>query len=115
MRRTARDTTGSLRNWCRSTPQSRWTEEALYSGGNMYLLAHDAQQAIYHYDLLVQHFPNSTYAPSAHWRTAWMNYRLRKYSEAARLMDEQVVRYGAGTEASSALYWRGRIYEGRGA
>ena len=40
-----------------------------------------------------------------------MNYRLRKYDEAARLMDEQVVRYGAGTEAPSALYWRGRIYE----
>ena len=92
-------------------PQSRWTEEALYSGGNMYLLAHDPTQAIYHYDLLVQHFPNSIYAPSAHWRVAWMNYRLRKYADAARLMDEQVTRYGAGIEASSALYWRGRIYE----
>lgn len=92
-------------------PQSRWTEEALYSGGNMYLLTHDATQAIYHYNLLVQHFPNSIYAPSSHWRAAWMNYRLRRYDEAARLMDEQVVRYGAGIEAPSALYWRGRIFE----
>ena len=92
-------------------PQSRWLEEALYSGGNMYLLTHDMPQAIYHYQLLVERFPNSIYAPSAHWRDAWMNYRLRHYSEAALLMDEQVVRYGAGVEASSALYWRGRIYE----
>ncbi len=92
-------------------PQSRWLEEALYSGGNMYLLTHDMPQAIYHYNLLVQRFPASLYAPSAHWRDAWMNYRLRHYDEAARLMDEQVVRYGAGIEASSALYWRGRIYE----
>jgi soluble lytic murein transglycosylase len=92
-------------------PTSRWLEEALYSGGNMYLLKHDSQQAIYHYELLVQLFPKSTYAPSAHWRTAWMNYRLRNYAQAARLMDEQVVRYGAGIEAPSALYWRGRIYE----
>ena len=30
-------------------PTSRWLEEALYSGGNMYLLKHDAKQAIYHY------------------------------------------------------------------
>ena len=30
-------------------PKSRWLEEALYSGGNMYLLKHDAKQAIYHY------------------------------------------------------------------
>ncbi len=92
-------------------PQSRWLEEALYSGGNMYLLTHDSEQAIYHYKLLVERFPNSIYAPSAHWRVAWMDYRLRRYEDAARLMDEQVIRYGAGTEASSALYWRGRIYE----
>ena len=92
-------------------PQSRWLEEALYSGGNMYLLTHDMPQAIYHYQQLVERFPNSIYAPSAHWRDAWMNYRLRKYPEAARLMDEQIVRYGAGVEASSALYWRGRIFE----
>jgi soluble lytic murein transglycosylase len=92
-------------------PSSRWLEEALYSGGNIYLLKHDAGQAIYHYTTLVTLFPNSTYAPSAHWRAAWMNYRTRKYSEAARLMDEQVQRYAAGIEAPSALYWRGRIFE----
>ena len=92
-------------------PHSRWLEEALYSGGNMYLLTHDSTQAVYHYKLLVERFPNSIYAPSSHWRVAWMDYRLKNYAEAARMMEEQVTRYGAGTEASSALYWRGRIYE----
>lgn len=92
-------------------PTSRWLEEALYSGGNMYLLKHDFEQAIHHYSLLVQMFPRSTYAPSAHWRAAWMNYRLRRYGEAARLMDEQIVRYGGGIEAPTALYWRARIFE----
>jgi soluble lytic murein transglycosylase len=92
-------------------PASRWLEEALYSGGNMYLLKHDAAQAIVQYSTLVRLFPNSTYAPSAHWRAAWMNYRIRNYSEAARLMDEQIVRYPGGLEIPAALYWRGRIYE----
>jgi soluble lytic murein transglycosylase len=92
-------------------PASRWLEEALYSGGNMYLLKHDAAQAIVHYSTLVRLFPNSTYAPSAHWRAAWMNYRTRNYAEAARLMDEQIVRYPGGLEIPPALYWRGRIYE----
>jgi soluble lytic murein transglycosylase len=92
-------------------PTSRWLEEALYSGGNMYLLKHDAQQATYHYSLLVKMFPNSTYAASAHWRTAWMNYRLHNYAEAARLMDEQIQGYSAGIEVPGALYWRARIYE----
>ena len=92
-------------------PHSRWLEEALYSGGNMYLLKHDAKQAIYHYTMLVKMFPQSTYAPSAHWRAAWLYYRTRDYAEAARLMDEQIERYAGGMEIPDALYWRGRIYE----
>jgi soluble lytic murein transglycosylase len=92
-------------------PTSRWLEEALYSGGNMYLLKHDAGQAIYHYSTLVKLFPNSTYAPSSHWRAAWLNYRTRNYPEAARLMDEQIARYAGGSEIPDAIYWRGRIYE----
>ena len=92
-------------------PTSRWLEEALYSGGNMYLLKHDSKQATYHYTMLVEMFPNSVYAPSAHWRAAWMNYRLRNYPEAARLMDEQIQRYSGGIEAPSAIYWRARMYE----
>ncbi len=92
-------------------PQSRWLEEALYSGGNMYLLKHDMAKATEDYLLLVSHFPSSTYAPSAHWRAAWMSYRMRKYADAARLMDEQIERYTAGVEVPSALYWRGRLLE----
>jgi len=92
-------------------PQSRWLEEALYSGGNMYLIKRDAGHAIEYYGELFHRFPNSTYAPSSHWRTAWLNYRTRNYPEAARLMEEQIAKYPASAEAPSALYWRGRMYE----
>jgi soluble lytic murein transglycosylase len=40
-----------------------------------------------------------------------MNYRIRNFGEAARLMDEQILRYSSGIEAPTALYWRGRIFE----
>jgi len=112
--RTENDATGHdaiITQMVKRFPSSRWLEEALYSGGNMYLLKHDAKQAIYHYTTLVTLFPRSTYAPSAHWRAAWLNYRTRNYSEAARLMDEQIVQYAGGIEEPGALYWRGRIYE----
>jgi soluble lytic murein transglycosylase len=92
-------------------PQSRWLEEALYSGGNMYLIRRDAPRAIADYTALVEHFPHSIYAPSAHWRTAWLNYRTRNYPEAAKLMDEQITNYPGGEEIPGALYWRGRMYE----
>jgi soluble lytic murein transglycosylase len=92
-------------------PQSRWLEEALYSGGNMYLIKQDSANAAAQYLSLVQHFPRSTYAPSAHWHAAWLNYRMRHYPEAARLFDEQITNYPAGNEIPGALYWRGRLYE----
>ena len=92
-------------------PNSRWLEEALYSGGNMYLIKRDAPRAIADYSQLVQRFPRSVYAPSAHWRTAWLNYRLRHNADAARMFDEQITSYPGGQEIPGALYWRGRLYE----
>ncbi len=92
-------------------PHSRWLEEALYSGGNMYLVKREQAHAIEQYTQLVERFPHSVYAPSAHWHAAWLNYRMRRYPEAARLMDEQIMNYPAGVEIPGALYWRGRMYE----
>ena len=92
-------------------PTSRWLEEALYSGGNMYLLKKNPTQAIAQFEDLTVRFPHSTYAPSAHWHAAWLSYRLRNYPDAARLMDEQIVNYPAGVEIPGALYWRARLYE----
>jgi soluble lytic murein transglycosylase len=92
-------------------PHSRWLEEALYSGGNMYLIRQDDAKAIDQYLALVEHFPNSMYAPNAHWRAAWLCYRQRRYPDAARLMDEQIMTYPAGNQVPGALYWRARLYE----
>ncbi len=92
-------------------PNSRWLEEALYSGGNMYLLKRDPTHAIAEYTALVNHFPHSMYAPSAHWRAAWLSYRLRHMPDAAKMFDEQITTYPGGTEIPGALYWRGRLYE----
>lgn len=92
-------------------PNSRWLEEALYSSGNMYLVKRDPAHAITNYMELVTRFPHSVYAPSAHWRSAWLNYRLRKNADAARMFDEQITLYPGGQEIPGALYWRGRLYE----
>ena len=92
-------------------PSSRWLEEALYSGGNMYLIKRDSVHAIAEYSDLVSRFPRSVYAPSAHWRAAWLNYRLRHNADAARMFDEQISQYPGGQEIPGALYWRGRLYE----
>lgn len=102
-------------------PASPWLAEALYTSGKMYLLRKDYPHAIEFYGELAKRFPVvckgrptipcSDYAPSSHWRAAWLNYRIGQYSEAARLFDEQIAVYPGGKEIPGALYWRGRIYQ----
>ncbi len=91
-------------------PTSQWLSEALFSSGNMYLLRKDFPQAIAYYTELARRFPHSEHASPAHWRAAWLNYRLRNFSEAARLMDEQLAQFGGDKDTPAALYWRGRLY-----
>jgi soluble lytic murein transglycosylase len=91
-------------------PSSNWLSEALYSSGNMYLLRKDFPTAIQYYTEQARRFPRSEHASAAHWRAAWLNYRIRNYSEASRLMDEQLALFPGGKEVPAALYWRGRLY-----
>ncbi len=102
-------------------PASPWLAEALYSSGNMYMLRKDYPQAVTYYLELARRFPSichkgetgscSNYAPSAHWRAAWLTYRQGNYSQAAILFDEQIANYPGGKEIPAALYWRGRVYQ----
>ncbi len=92
-------------------PSSPWLAEALYTSGNMYLLRKDYSHAIPYYAELAARFPQNRYAPSSHWKAAWLNYQIGNYSEAARLFDEQLTLFPGGKEISGALYWRGRLYE----
>ena len=91
-------------------PESPWLAEALYSSANMYLLRKDYPQAITYYSDLATRFPKHRYAPSSHWKAAWLNYRLGNYSQAAVLFDQQIALYAGGKEIPAALYWRGRLY-----
>ena len=57
-------------------PTSRWTAEALFSAGNMALVANDMPTAIQYYGDLAKRFPDSAMASTSHWHAAWLNYRL---------------------------------------
>ena len=77
-------------------PDSPWLAEALYTSANMYLLRKDYPQAILYYSELATRFPTHRYAPSSHWKAAWLNYRLGNYSAAAVLFDKQIALYCRG-------------------
>ena len=92
-------------------PQSPWLAEALFSSGNMYMLRKDYPRAVDYYGYLAAHFPGYKNSSPAHWRAAWLTYRLGQYDDAARMFGEQIRNYPGTPEAVSALYWRGRLYE----
>lgn len=92
-------------------PQSQWLAEALFSSGNMYLLKRDYPRAVQYYKYLADHFPDGKNAPAAHWRSGWLTYRQRLYSDAANLFEEQIRLYPSASETVAALYWRARLYE----
>ena len=95
-------------------PQSSWLPQALLSSGNMYLLKRDYDKASRAYAEVYERDRNSRFSPYAHWKAAWLNYRLGKKDEAKRLFEEQLALYPNSTEASAALYWRGRVAESEG-
>jgi soluble lytic murein transglycosylase len=109
-----RDDSGALQTLVTQMEQrfqdSPWLAEALYTSANMYLLRKDYPQAIVYYTELATRFPTHRYAPSSHWKAAWLNYRLGNYSAAALLFDKQIALYAGGKEIPAALYWRGRLY-----
>lgn len=92
-------------------PTDRWTGEALFSAGNMALVANDLPSAIQYYGDLAQRFPNSPMASTSHWHAAWLNYRLGDKKTAAQLFDEQIERYPDDAHVAAAIYWRGVIYQ----
>jgi soluble lytic murein transglycosylase len=92
-------------------PTSRWTAEALFSAGNMALVANDMPSAIQYYGDLAQRFPDSAMASLSHWHAAWLNFRMGDKKTAAQLFDEQIRRYPGDTHISAAIYWRGVVYQ----
>lgn len=95
-------------------PQSSWLQQALLSTGNMYLLKRDYEKAGLSYSEIYDRERNGRFSPYAHWKAAWITYRMGKKDDAKRLFEEQLAFYPASNEAPAALYWRGRLAEGDG-
>ena len=110
-----RDRNGELISQLRTlAPQSTWLQQALLSSGNMYLLKRDYEKAVRAYSEVYDRDRNGRFSPYAHWKAAWLTYRMGKKDDAKRLFEEQLAFYPTSTEASAALYWRGRLAEADG-
>lgn len=94
-----------------TAPDSPWFQESLLSAGNMYLLKNDFESAVGLYSELSTRFPEGKYGPYSTWKTAWLQIRLNRSSEAKSSVERYLELYPHGGELGNALYWRGRIAE----
>jgi len=92
-------------------PTNPWLQRALLAGGNIYLLKPDYNRAIDFYRELVQRFPASSQAAYAHWKVAWLSFRLKRKDEAEKDFEDQIALYPESAEVPAALYWRARLAE----
>jgi len=94
-----------------AAPESPWLQETLFSAGNMYLLKKDYERAISFYSEVAQRDRRGKYSSLAHWKAAWLTYRLGHKDDAKHLFEEHLEVYPASGEVPAALYWRGRMAE----
>src|ERR1700722_5248577 len=91
-------------------PASRWTEAALFLGGNYYWVQLDRDRAVGYYKRLADNFPTATDATPAQWRVAWAAV-LKRQSDASELLIDHLRRFAGSPFAPDALYWLGRLAE----
>jgi soluble lytic murein transglycosylase len=91
-------------------PASRWTESALFLGGNYYWVQLDRDRAAAYYKRLSDNFPTSAEALPAQWRVAWTAV-LKRQPEAVADLAEHLRRFPGSQFTPDALYWLGRLAE----
>jgi len=106
--RTAGDYLSQLRA---SAPQSPWLAEALLTAANIYLLRDDDGTASRFYAELAGRFPSGPHGPYANWKAGWLQFRMGDVENAKQAFERQIALFPTSAEASSALYWRGRMAE----
>jgi soluble lytic murein transglycosylase len=98
-----------------SNPKSIWTQEALLSAANMYLLRKDYPYAAKYYLQLAQVDEKGKYAGYAHWKGTWLNFHaLGDRPAASGLFLEQIDKWPAGQEIPATLYWAARLAQEEG-
>lgn len=90
---------------------SGWFQEALLSAGNKLLLRRDYEQAAAVYQELAEKFTAAKYGASAHWKSAWLRYRMGQSDAARAQFERHITLFPSSNETANALYWRGRMAE----
>jgi soluble lytic murein transglycosylase len=91
-------------------PQSRWTESALFLGGNYFWLQLDRDRGAAYFKRIVDSFPAASDADTSDWRVVWASI-IKRRPDASDLLANHLNRFPGSAYTSDALYWLGRLAE----
>jgi soluble lytic murein transglycosylase len=91
-------------------PTSKWTEQALFLGGNYYWVLLNRDTASGYYKRVEENFPSALDAISAHWRVTWTAV-LKRQENSAAMLTEHLNRFQGSQYTPDAVYWLGRLAE----
>jgi tetratricopeptide (TPR) repeat protein len=95
-------------------PESRWTEEALFSLAD-YQASNDEPDGAYRdYDYIATHFPHGKHYVESRWKVLFELYRSGRFEEAAFGLEETARERPGADELARFLYWAGRSYQEAG-
>lgn len=93
---------------------SPWGEEALLSLANHFQKDARDDEALPYYRRLLVGYPDGRYADRAAWRVGWGDYRLGRYADAARTLEDAARRRPVTSFTAGMLYWAGRARQAQG-
>lgn len=89
-------------------PESTWAEEALNNLATFYIQRDRDDEADAVLRELYGRFPRGRHAERAAWKTGWMSYRKRDFSETVRLFESAAAAFPRSDYRPAWLYWSGR-------
>jgi soluble lytic murein transglycosylase len=94
-------------------PKSAWTVDALVAAGNRHLSENEVAKFEPLYQACYEGAPADPDSALCHWKVTWQHY-MRRESDAAQMLRDQLRMYPAADQASASLYFLGRLAQNEG-
>jgi soluble lytic murein transglycosylase len=107
------DMMAAVKTLSKEHPGSPWRLKALITAANRYLLDNRGEDYVPLYRAAAEDFPGAPDAAVYHWKVTFYAY-LHGQSDGAALLREQISRYPTHVNASTAVYFMGRLAESAG-
>lgn len=101
----------TYRTLARKSPHNRYTDDAYYALWNIYKKLRQKENAKWAYSKLIN-LPSGDMKASVIWKSAYENYKKRRYKSAIRDFEKILAHKPGGDESyPQALYWKARSME----